>query len=423
MKYMNNFNRIIIIFSFVLISCAAYSQQINSPSYDSKDIPEMDIVKIDRQRTKTVVYLKYTAKKKDIADGIFEGLDEEIYLRDCNTNRKYFLTDVIDAPIYPQSASLRDYNGILNFALVFPALPNQTEVVDLIEPIDGLACNFWEVEIQGGNQHNTNGNNRRSQSERTNIYESERDNSQSQKVSLNDKKVEYRNGQAWPYYEKNGIVIAMTNNTVKSYGKYFQISIVIMNGSNSSIEFNPDLITAGLFDKKGQGRRIRVLSSNEYMRKVKRKQNWDMAMVGLSEGLAAAGAGYSSSTTTSSTNYSGNINSSGRAYASGSGGYAYGSYRGSTNYSGNSSTTSRTTSYNGAEAYRAQVIASERMNNYNNSLLQDRYMREEGYLKRTTIYPGETIVGYINIERKRGVSMSILVDIGGIKYEFPWNVQ
>ena len=146
-------------------------------------------------------------------------------------------------------------------------------------------------------------------------------------------------------------------------------------------------------------------------------------MVGLSEGLAAAGAGYSSSTTTSNTNYRGNINSSGRAYASGSGGYAYGSYRGNTNYSGNSRTTSRTTSYNGAEAYRAQVIASERMNNYNNSLLQDRYTREEGYLKRTTIYPGETIVGYINIERKKGVSMNILVDIGGVKYEFPWNIN
>ena len=420
---MKGFNRIIVIFNCVLISCAAYSQQINSPSYDSKDIPEMDIVKIDRQRTKTIVYLKYTAKKKDIADGVFEGLDEEIYLRDCNTNRKYSLIEVIDAPIYPQFASLRDYNGILNFALVFPALPSQTEFVDLIEPIDGLACNFWEVEIRGGNQNNSNGNNRRSYSERTDIYESERDNSQSQKVSLNDKKVEYRNGQAWPYYEKNGIFIAMTNSTVKNYGKYFQISIVITNGSNSSIEFNPDLITAGLFDKKGQSKRIRVLSSNEYMRKVKRSQNWNMAMVGLSEGLAAAGAGYSSSTTTSNTNYSGNINSSGRAYASGSGGYAYGSYHGNTNYSGNSKTNSRTTSYNGAEAYRAQVIASERMNNYNNSLLQDRYTREEGYLRRTTIYPGETIIGYINIERIRGVSMSILVDIGGVKYEFPWNVQ
>lgn len=255
------------------------------------------------------------------------------------------------------------------------------------------------------------------------MYESRHDNSQSQKVSLTDKKVEYRNGQAWPYYEKNGIFIAMTNSTVKNYGKYFQISIVITNGSNSSIEFNPGLIIATLSDKKGQDKRLRVLSSNEYMQKVKRSQNWSMAMVGLAEGFAAAGAGYSSSTTTSNTSYGGNVNSSGRAYAYGSGGYAYGGYHGNTNYSGNSRTTSRTTSYNGAEAYRAQVIASERMNNYNNSLLQERYTREEGYLKRTTIYPGETIVGYINIERKKGVSMNIVVNVGGVRYEFPWNVQ
>lgn len=46
--------------------------------------------------------------------------------------------------------------------------------------------------------------------------------------SLNEKQVEYKNGEAWPYYNKNGIMIGMTNNEVRDYGKYFQIPIILL---------------------------------------------------------------------------------------------------------------------------------------------------------------------------------------------------
>ena len=108
-------------------------------------------------------------------------------------------------------------------------------------------------------------------------------------------------------------------------------------------------------------------------------------------------------------------------HAYGSGGYAYGNYSGNSSYYGRSSST--TTSYNGAAAYQAQVIASNRIAAYDNALLSERAAKNEGYLKRTTIYPGETISGYINIERKKGVSMTINVDINGAIYTFPWNIN
>ena len=105
----------------------------------------------------------------------------------------------------------------------------------------------------------------------------------------------------------------------------------------------------------------------------------------------------------------------------GSGGYAFGNYSGTSSYFGSSSST--TTTYDAAAAYQAQVIASERVASYSNSLLSDRAIKEEGYLKRTTIYPGETISGYINIERKKGKSMTIDINIGGAIYSFPWNIS
>jgi len=250
-------------------------------------------------------------------------------------------------------------------------------------------------------------------SDNTPIYES---------PSLSEMKVDYRDGAAWPYYIKNGIMVAMTNTQVKDYGKWFQITLIISNKSIAPIEFDPELITSSLQKKNGKTVALEVWSSERYMRKVSRNQNWNMALVSIGEGLAAAGAGYSTSTTQTNSTYNGYSNSYGNAYAYGSGGYAYGIYNENGSYHGNSSTTSRTTTYDGAAAYQAQVIASNRIANYETSLLNERAIKEEGYLRKTTIYPGEAICGYVNIKRISGLNMNVIVDINGAKYEFPWNL-
>lgn len=237
--------------------------------------------------------------------------------------------------------------------------------------------------------------------------------------SLNEKQTEYKDGKAWPYYNKNGIMIGMTNKEVRDYGKYFQIPIVIANNSMFPIEFDPNGISAKLVDKNGNERDLKVYSAEEYMKKVRRQQNWAMALSAIGEGMSAANAGYSTSTTNSS--YRGSSYSTGNAHAYGSGSSVFGNYSGTSSYFGSSSST--TTTYDAAAAYQAQVIAQERVASYSNSLLSDRAIKEEGYLKRTTVYPGETISGYINIERKKGSTMTININIGGAIYSFPWNID
>ena len=56
-------------------------------------------------------------------------------------------------------------------------------------------------------------------------------------------------------------------------------------------------------------------------------------------------------------------------------------------------------SYDRAAAYQASVMAGERLAAYDNKQLAIRNVKEQGYLKKMTIYPGETISGYINIQR------------------------
>ena len=237
--------------------------------------------------------------------------------------------------------------------------------------------------------------------------------------SLNQKKVEYKDGEAWPYYINDGILIAMTNTETNDYGKYYRIYINLTNNSFYPIEFDPSTSVAILTDKKGKDIALEIQTAQQYDKRIRRTQMWEEALVGFANGLAAANAGYSTSTTTSS--YSGGSSSYGHASAYGSGGYAYGSYSGHSNYYGSSTSTTRT--YDAAAAYQAQMIASQNMAAFSESNFQVRQARNEGYLKRTTINPGESISGYFNIKRKKGETLMITLNIAGAEYQFPWNVQ
>ncbi|MCD7722043.1 MAG: hypothetical protein LUI09_07420 [Prevotellaceae bacterium] len=235
--------------------------------------------------------------------------------------------------------------------------------------------------------------------------------------SRDEQKTEYVKGVAWPYYEKNGIFLSMSNSYVKDYGKYNEIQVVLQNNSMFPIEFDPQRVRVVMTDKKGAKTELKVLTSEEYMKKVRRRQNYNMFMNAYGENSAASRAGYSTSTT--KTNYSGGSTSSATSSAYGSRGYASGSASGKSSYKGTS--TSTTQSYDAGVAYQAKLIASERIAAYNNQLLEERAEKEDAYLKKTTLYPGESLTGYFNIARKKGETMSVGIDINGALYQFGWN--
>ncbi len=238
--------------------------------------------------------------------------------------------------------------------------------------------------------------------------------------SVNERKTEYRKGTPWQYYVYNGLVVAQTNTTTSDYGKWHRIDLIITNNSMIPILFDPAMITAYSIDKKEERKDLAVWSSEQYMKKVNNAQTWAAIGVGLAEGLSTMNAGYSTSTTNSSTRYNGNSNSYGSASAYGSGGYAYGSYSGNSTYSGSAYSTSNTTSYDAAVAYQTRVLSANRMANFSNSQWQERQAKDEGYLKKTTINPGETITGYVHIERKSGITVYITININGAEYIYGW---
>lgn len=57
--------------------------------------------------------------------------------------------------------------------------------------------------------------------------------------SITERKFDYKDGTPWQFFNKNGLIIALTNTIVKDYGKWHRIDIVISNNTIIPIEFDP----------------------------------------------------------------------------------------------------------------------------------------------------------------------------------------
>lgn len=221
--------------------------------------------------------------------------------------------------------------------------------------------------------------------------------------NLNEKRVEYRNDCIWQYYIKNGLKISVTTTKVNDYGKYYRIDVIFTNNSMSPIVLDPAHNFNTLIRKSGGSfEYVKTLSADEYLGKVERQQAVASALMSFTEGMANANAGYSTSRTTS--NHYGTVNSV----------YGSNSYYGTT--------TSSTRTYNYAAARQAQILSRQRMDEFNNELIEERNIKEIGYLKKNTINPGESVSGYVHIKQVKGESLTLYINIGVASYQFDWNL-
>ncbi len=204
--------------------------------------------------------------------------------------------------------------------------------------------------------------------------------------------IEYHDGKLWAYRYINNCIVGLTCYEYKDYGNHYQVQIQINNLSSQNVTFDPDKVNAALIDQNGESIFLQVYTNEEFQKKVKRTQNWTMALYSFSAGLNAGSAGYS---TSYSTTYSPN-------------GYAY---------------TTMTTHYDPNAAYQANIAANAQISALGKTMAEERTIKEQGYLKKTTIHPNEGIVGYMNIKRKKGNNLFINIPLNGCVYSFEWNVN
>ncbi len=68
------------------------------------------------------------------------------------------------------------------------------------------------------------------------------------------------------------------------------------------------------------------------------------------------------------------------------------------------------TTYNSTAAYQETWLLPPLMV-LGKQMELDKRIREEGYLKKTTIHPSEGIFGYMNVKREKGKSMRVVIPI------------
>lgn len=366
---------------FFLLITTGLSAQYRTFKIQKINCHEVEIVQIDFREFSTLVHMRYV---NNSAVGNVILIDENFYINDNQANKKYKLLNSFNLPLTSNNkyAILEEMNQTINFTLEFEKLPDTAYDLDIIENLKNDGFNFVGVLI----------NKQIKEKDFIDIT------SFTTLTPIKEVSYYYKDGGVVTYYQENGLKIAVSLSFDNSYGTYYQANILIQNLTGKDINFDPNNITANIHTKTGLSNK--VLSYDEYMKKVRIRQNWNSFAVGLSESMAASNAGYSVSTTQSS--FSGYSKSHGSAYG----------------YYGNSYGVSNTQKYDGAAAYAAQQNANNNTANYQNQQYKIKKSLSEGYIKLNTIMNENEYIGYANIVYKKTDRICINIPINGKSYLF-----
>lgn len=171
---------------------------------------------------------------------------------------------------------------------------------------------------------------------------------------------EWIDGEEWVYKDNGKFWVGVTMNE-DDYDGYYKAKIFVLNKTDKAVLFDPEIVSARLLNQKigtrGVVDALKVYTSDELQKKLKKQQNWTMALQGLATGL--------SSTDELPQNTAAN--------------YTLGKM-----------------------------------------LEDDRRLKEIGYLKKTTLYPYKSISGYMFLGKSKGKIMLIDIPVGGDVFSFKW---
>lgn len=382
----------------ISFSTAKTFAQIQNPQIKHADIPECEIMQIGLTDSATHVFFKYSVPPK-YSNGGWICVGENFYIKDNQTGIKYKMLNSLNIPICPTKEVFSNTNQIHYFSLSFQPIPKETQEIDIIEsPENGF--NFFGVSLKE-NQQVDNSINYVKLLEETPVKEGGK--------FLKD-------GKTVQYFVHNGLVLTMHLAIENVYGKYYTAYVSIENHSGKRIEFYPEKISAKTHDGQIESP-LQVFSYEAYMKKVKRKQNWNSFWVALGEASIANSAGYSVTQTQSNTKSYIRSNS----YSTGYFGNEYGSVSTNIRTYGNFSTTTTTYNYDATANYYAQQNARNNLERFDNMQYEIKESINQGYLKSNTIFPDQRINGFINIEFKKTDYTFVSIEINKEYYNFIWS--
>lgn len=184
---------------------------------------------------------------------------------------------------------------------------------------------------------------------------------------------EYKNGVAWPYYNKNGLIVGASNTIVEDIGGYRQIGLFLVNKSMINLDLDPSQIEIYSI-KKDKRKEFEKISAQEYNDKIEKyvRRNSMMPAARNSNVNTNLGAQFSNSSNT-------------------------------------------------VKDFQARICRMRKLDDGTRMKYAEKEPTNLGYLERTTIHPGEVVYGYIYTDDCKGVDLFVKVKINGIDYLFEWD--
>lgn len=194
---------------------------------------------------------------------------------------------------------------------------------------------------------------------------------------------EYKNGVAWPYYNKNGLIVGVSNSVVdENIGGYREIGLFIVNKSMINVDIDPAQIE--IYDMKGGKRKnFELVSADEYDEKIKKFKK-KVAKRSVKNKAVVE------------TEHENNVNANLGAQVFDAG-------------------TSNT-----LKDFQTRICKMQQLESGNRMKYSDKMPEDLGYLERTTIHPGEVVSGYLYTSDRKTSDLFVKVKIKGIDYVFEW---
>ncbi|MDO4163734.1 MAG: toxin-antitoxin system YwqK family antitoxin [Bacteroides sp.] len=85
--------------------------------------------------------------------------------------------------------------------------------------------------------------------------------------TLEEMNTEYKNGVAWPYYNKNGLIIGVSQVEDDEVGSYKELQFFLSNNSMNNVDIDPATISAYTI-KKDERKDFPFMDSEEYYKKI-----------------------------------------------------------------------------------------------------------------------------------------------------------
>jgi hypothetical protein len=204
--------------------------------------------------------------------------------------------------------------------------------------------------------------------------------------------------------------------TRHEYGTYYIASISIENFTGTTFNFDPADITVTLTDNNDDKEELYVYTSDEFSKRIKRKQRTALFFYTWGQNYLASRGAYSRSK--SSSVYAGysNTNVNISSYYGGN----YGRISANINSASVGGIQTTTTTYDAGAAYAAQQTANGNVQNLENKQNIIRNELNNGYLKRNTIDNQDRVSGQMDIKFRKGKSIIIVVPVNGKNYQFDW---